>query len=189
MRLAGGQRYGTERARLSLLAASTGRRSAAAAHRALAVVLVADAVVQLAAAAPLHHDVHMLGILERLLEARRVERAAQLAHGVHLAPHGRQVVAALLLRQRRVVQNLPCHRPSAVRHRACASLSLGSQHRPRRSHAPSASEADLAVHAPPGACKPVYFVTFAGARYGVCAARAGAADCARGFARHALRPV
>jgi len=170
MKLAGGQRYGTERARLSLLAASTGRRSAAAAHRALAVVLVADAVVQLAAAAPLHHDVHMLGILERLLEARRVERAAQLAHGVHLAPHGRQVVAALLLRQRRVVQNLPCHRP-------------------RRSHAPSASEADLAVHAPPGACKPVYFVTFAGARYGVCAARAGAADCARGFARHALRPV
>jgi len=102
-------------------------------------VLVADAVVQLAAAAPLHHDVHMLGILERLLEARRVERAAQLAHGVHLAPHGRQVVAALLLRQRRVVQHLPCRRP-------------------RRSRTPFASNAGLAVHGPPGACKTVCFM-------------------------------
>ena len=69
-------------------------------------MLVADAMVQLAAAAPLHHDMHVLVVLVCVFKARHVQRAPQLAHDVHLAPYCRQVARALLLGQRRVVQHL-----------------------------------------------------------------------------------
>ena len=56
----------------------------------LAVVLLAEGVEELSAAAVLHHEVHALVVLERFLEVRDVQGPAEPAHDFDLVSQGSQ---------------------------------------------------------------------------------------------------
>ena len=70
----------------------------AGADRALGVVLVADAVPQLPAAAQLCHNVHAVLVLVGILEGCHIQRALQLPDCIQLPLNGMLVVSALQLR-------------------------------------------------------------------------------------------